>query len=81
MLYNTSSSQSSALVDIAMESNDEQWEDDYVDGPDADFDKSMMETMFEWSAYVSTNDENDDDNDVGSDDDENNNANAKPVRR
>ena len=54
-------------------------EDNYVDGPDEDdFDENMMETMFELSAYVATNDENDDDNEDGSDDDENN---ANTARR
>ena len=54
-------------------------EDNYVDGPDEDdFDENMMETMFELSAYVATNDENDDNNEDGSDDDENN---ANTARR
>ena len=57
-------------------------EDNYVDGPDEDdFDENMMETMFELSAYVTTNDENNDDNEDESDDDENNNANANTARQ
>ena len=57
-------------------------EDNYVDGPDEeDFDENMMETVFELSAYVTTNDENNDDNEDESDDDENNNANANTARQ